>query len=87
MAGPPIRMLIVILWHMSIRLFLELPNSASAANMSWNIIILLLFFITNGYTQVVSASVQAVFAPDENPRYFPVGIFAKGESDGSFSVG
>jgi hypothetical protein len=50
--------------------------------MWWNVGVLLLLFVANGFGQAVSEPVD--FAPDENPRYFPIGVFAEGGSDGSF---
>jgi hypothetical protein len=53
--------------------------------MWWNVGVLLLLFVTNGFAQALPAA-PADFAPDETPRYFPVGVFAVGKSDGGFSA-
>lgn len=55
--------------------------------MMWsNVGVLLLVLVTGGFTQGVSESAPFNVAQDENPRYFPVGIFAEGKSDGSISA-
>jgi hypothetical protein len=54
--------------------------------MWWSAGVLLLQFVAAGFAQVPPESAQADFGPDENPRYFPIGVFAEGKSDGSFSA-
>ena len=52
----------------------------------WWVGVLLLLSVADGFTQVVAESAPGDFTPDENPRYFPVGVFAEGKSDGSSSA-
>jgi hypothetical protein len=54
--------------------------------MWWNVGVLLLSFVANGFTPVVPESAPVDVAPDENPRYFPIGVFAEGKSAGSCSA-
>jgi hypothetical protein len=43
-----------------------------------------LLFIANAAAQVSPKSATNIFPPDENPRYFPAGVFAEGKVDGDF---
>jgi hypothetical protein len=45
---------------------------------------LLLLLIANASAQDVPGSRNGSLAPDENPRYFPIGVFAEGKSDNDF---
>jgi hypothetical protein len=45
-----------------------------------------LLLVAYASAQVVPGSASGDFPPDENPRYFPIGVFAEGKSDGSFEA-
>ena len=47
----------------------------------WRNVAIQLLIAFKGLAQVTGASASGALAPDDNPRYFPAGIFAKGQLD------